>query len=78
MGFVVVGMCSLGSAPCAHSELVPLAAETHGRAAKALLPIQLCAFISLDVLGIPAGRSFGKYFSPSFKYAVTFTCSFDL
>lgn len=59
---VVVGMFSLGFAPRARSELVPLAAGSRGRAAKALLPLPLCGFISLDVLGIPAGRSSGKSF----------------
>lgn len=54
--------------PRVHSELVLLAAVRgfHGRSEKAVLPVLLYCFISLDIIGTPAGLSFGKKkkFSP--------------
>lgn len=49
-----------------HPEPVLLVAGTgfHGRSAKAVLPLLLYCFISLAILGIPAGLSIGKCFFP--------------
>lgn len=62
----------MGLPPPVHLELVLLAAVGgfHGRSEKSALPLPLHCFISLAVLGTPAGPSFGKFlfFFFSFKY----------
>lgn len=53
-----------GFSPHVHAELVLLTVVRgfHGRSEKAVLPLLLYCFISLAILGTPAGLSFGKYF----------------